>query len=136
MVHQVTDTYFVSPQITPEAMAQLAEHGFSDVICNRPDSEIGPELQHDVMEQAAKAAGLVFHFHPLVHQSLLETSNSERQRDILAGAEGKVLAYCASGNRSSVVWALGQAGVLPADQIIDAAAGAGYDLSQLRPMLG
>lgn len=136
MVHQLTENYFVSPQITPEAMAQLAEHGFTDVICNRPDSEIGPELQHEVMENAAKAAGLTFHFHPLVHQSLLETANSDRQRAIIEAAEGKVLAYCASGNRCSVVWGLGQAGEMPANEIIDAAAKAGYDLSQLRQMLG
>ena len=136
MVRPLTENYFVSPQILPEAMVQLAEHGFTDVICNRPDSEIGPELHHDVMKTAAEAAGLAFHFLPLVHQSLLETVNSERQRGILEAAEGKVLAYCASGNRSSVVWALGQAGAMPASEIIDAAAQAGYDLSQLRPMLG
>lgn len=136
MVRPLTEEYYVSPQITPEAMTQLAEHGFTDVICNRPDSEIGPELQHGVMQQAAEAAGLVFHFHPLVHQSLLETANSVRQREIIDAAKGRVLAYCASGNRSSVVWALGQAGETPADDLIDAAAAAGYDLSQLRPMLG
>ena len=136
MVAQLTDRYFVSPQIVPEAMAQLAEQGFSDVICNRPDSEIGPDLHHEVMQKAAEAAGLVFHFHPLVHQQLLETTNVARQKALIEGAEGRVLAYCASGNRSSVVWGLGQAGQMPASEIIDRAAGAGYDLNQLRPLLG
>ena len=135
MVRKLTDVYYVAPQITPEAMAQLAEHGFSDVICNRPDSEIGPELRHELMQEAAEAAGLKFRFHPLVHQSLLETANSTRQKEIIDAADSKVLAYCASGNRCSVVWALGQAGQMPAGDIIEAAAQAGYDLSQLRPML-
>ena len=33
-------------------------------------------------------------------------------------ADGPVFAYCASGNRSSVVWALTQAGKVPADDLI------------------
>lgn len=135
MVNQLTEDYFVSPQITPEAMAQLAEHGFSDVICNRPDAEVGPELNHGEMQKAAEAAGLKFHFLPLVHQSLLERANSEGQAKIIAGAEGRVLAYCASGNRSSVVWALGQKGKMSADEIMERTAAAGYDLSQLKPLL-
>ncbi|MBT8412600.1 MAG: TIGR01244 family phosphatase, partial [Octadecabacter sp.] len=48
---------------------------------------------------------------------------------------GPVLAYCASGTRSSIVWALGQAGTMATDEIITAAAAAGYDLSGLKPQL-
>lgn len=135
MVRHITEKYAVSPQITQAAMPQLAELGFTDVICNRPDAENGPDEQHDVMQKAAEAAGLTFHFLPLVHQSLLERQNAEKQKAVIDAAEGKVFAYCASGNRSSVVWALGQAGLMPASDIINAAAEAGYDLSQLRPML-
>ena len=136
MVHQVTDTYFVSPQITPEAMAQLAEHGFSDVICNRPDSEIGPELQHDVMEQAAKAAGLVFHFHPLVHQSLLETSNSERQRDILAALKARFWPTVPQATGVLLSGRLGRRVCCLPTRLSMRLLKQGYDLSQLRPMLG
>lgn len=136
MARFITDDYAVSPQITQAAMAQLAEMGFTDVICNRPDEENGPDEQHGPMQDAAEAAGLKFHYLPLVHSSLLETRNADAQRAVIEGAEGKVFAYCASGNRSSVVWALGQAGQMPASDIVDKAAAAGYDLSQLRPMLG
>ncbi|MBT6544024.1 MAG: TIGR01244 family phosphatase, partial [Rhodobacteraceae bacterium] len=50
-------------------------------------------------------------------------------------ADGPVLAYCASGTRSTVIWALGQIGTLPVDEILNQAAQAGYDLSGLRPTL-
>lgn len=136
MARFITDDYAVSPQITQAAMTQLSEMGFTDVICNRPDAENGPDEQHEAMQAAAEAAGLRFHFLPLVHSSLLETRNAEAQRDVIEAAQGKVLAYCASGNRSSVVWALGQAGRMPASDILEKTAAAGYDLSQLRPMLG
>jgi uncharacterized protein (TIGR01244 family) len=135
MVRKLTETYYVSPQITPEAMAQLAEQGFSDVICNRPDIENGPELQHDLMQKAAEAAGLIYHFHPLVSQTLMLTDNVARQKELASSAKGTVLAYCASGTRCTYVWALGQVGEMPANDIIDTAAQAGYDLNPLRPML-
>jgi len=46
-----------------------------------------------------------------------------------------VFAYCASGNRSSMVWALSQAGKLPVDTMIEAAARQGYALDHLRPQI-
>jgi uncharacterized protein (TIGR01244 family) len=46
-----------------------------------------------------------------------------------------VLAYCASGTRSSIVWSLGQAGKMPTDAIIAATAQAGYDLAGMRGQL-
>ena len=48
-----------------------------------------------------------------------------------AGHRGPVLAYCRSGTRSTTLWALSQAGALPADEIISSAARAGYDMSHL-----
>ena len=47
-----------------------------------------------------------------------------------------VLAYCASGTRSTIAWALGQAGEMDSDAIIEAARQGGYDLENMRPMLG
>jgi uncharacterized protein (TIGR01244 family) len=42
-----------------------------------------------------------------------------------------VLAFCRSGTRSTTLWALSQAGKLPAHEIIAQAARAGYDMSHL-----
>jgi uncharacterized protein (TIGR01244 family) len=50
-------------------------------------------------------------------------------------AQGPVLAYCASGTRCSVLWSLVKAGSMPTDEILQATAKAGYDLSGLRPRL-
>ena len=56
-------------------------------------------------------------------------------REALDDLDGPVVAFCRSGTRSSVLWALSNAGRMPADEIIAAAARAGYDLSALRGRL-
>jgi len=53
----------------------------------------------------------------------------------LAAAQTPVFAYCASGNRSSVVWALAQAGRLSTDDLIAIPARYGYNLEPLRAQL-
>lgn len=132
-IRRVTDDYAVSPQIAPDDMPAIKAAGFHTVICNRPDAENPAELAADVMAIAAEAAGLAFHVHPLTHQTM--AGGVARQMEILAQAGGPVLAYCASGTRSSVAWSLGQAGQMPTADILSATARAGYDLSALAPQL-
>lgn len=131
-IRRITPDYAVSPQIAPEDMPDIAAAGFRTVICNRPDSEIPMELSSDVMRIAAEAAGLNFVDNQVTHQ----TMTSERiEAQAEAMTEGPVLAYCASGTRCSVLWSLVQAGQMPTDEILQATARAGYDLSGLRPRL-
>jgi uncharacterized protein (TIGR01244 family) len=133
-LRQITDSYSVSPQIAPTDMAALAQAGFATVICNRPDGENPSPLQAAAMQAAAEAAGLQFVFNPVIGgQMTLE--NVEEQRDAIDASEGPVIAYCASGNRSTVVWALGQAGDLPTDEIVARGEAWGYQLDWLRPQL-
>ncbi|MDN5787498.1 sulfur transferase domain-containing protein, partial [Pseudorhodobacter sp.] len=61
--------------------------------------------------------------------------NVTAQAHALAATNGPVLAYCASGNRSSVVWALAHAGKLPTDDLIGIPARFGYNLEGLRAQL-
>jgi uncharacterized protein (TIGR01244 family) len=131
---QIVDGYAVTPQLDPADMAALAADGVTTVICNRPDAEIPPHLQAAAMQEAAEAAGLAFVFNPVTGGALTE-SNVEEQADAIAASDGPVVAYCASGNRSTIVWALGVAGDVPVDEILQRAAANGYDLAWLRPQL-
>ena len=133
-IRRITDTYAVSPQIAPEDMAALAEAGFTTVIDNRPDAEVPPSHRTAAMQAAAEAAGLTFVAIPVTHQGL-NADMVHDQADAIAASDGPVLAYCASGTRSTIVWALSQAGKMPADDIIGAAARAGYDIGGLRPQI-
>lgn len=127
----LTDDMAVAPQLAPEDMNALAASGVRLVICNRPDSENPPELQAAAMQRAAEAAGLDFTYNPLRPGQLTEGA-IEEQQDAMEGADGAVVAYCASGTRSAILWALAQAGRMPADEIIAAAGRAGYQIDGLR----
>ncbi len=133
-MRQISPTYFVSPQIAPEDAGAIKAAGIVRVICNRPDAEVPPGLQADAVGDAMRAAGLEFEVLPITHQTMTP-ENIARQTELATQATGPVLAYCASGTRCTVVWALGQAPQQSADAILQAAAAGGYDLSGLRPTI-
>lgn len=133
-IRHLTPTYAVSPQILPEDCQAIADAGFTMIIDNRPDEEIPGEICANVMEAAAKAAGLTFVSLPITHHTL-NADNVAAHRAAIDAASGPVLAYCASGTRSSIIWSLGQAGDIAPDAIISATTKAGYDLRGMRPQL-
>lgn len=133
-MRQITPRFFAAPQIEVADMPAIADAGITLVLCNRPDEEVPPSHQHEAVEAAAKAAGLKFAFQPLTHQTMTPDVIA-RNREIGVAQDETVLAYCASGTRSTIAWALGQAGTQPADELIDAARAGGYDITQLRGML-
>jgi uncharacterized protein (TIGR01244 family) len=122
---------FAAPQLEPSDMAALAAQGVTTVICNRPEMEIPPPLQAAAMQAAAEAAGLAFVFNPIT-MGAMTMDSVEEQAEAMAGSEGGVVAYCASGTRSAIMWALAQAGQMPTDDILAATAGAGYQLEGMR----
>lgn len=133
-IRHLSPTYAVSPQIDAGDIPALAEAGFVTIICNRPDNEVPPSHAASVIEAAAVEAGLTFVTIPVTHQGL-NLDMIDAQKAALDSADGPVLAYCASGTRSSIVWAFGQAGHLSADDILSATTAAGYDLGGMRPQL-
>jgi uncharacterized protein (TIGR01244 family) len=133
-IRKITPTYFVAPQLDPADMADIKAAGIATVICNRPDAEVPPAFQADSLEAAAQAAGLRFVRLPLTHQTMTPP-NVAAQMEHLNASDGPVLAYCASGTRSTVIWCLGQAGEMETDDILRAAQAAGYDLGNIRPTL-
>lgn len=133
-VRTLTPRYSVSPQIAVEDVPAIVESGFKTVICNRPDEEVPPSHQAQALQEAVEAAGLKFEVLPLTHQTMTP-ENVGVQRTMYENNPGPVLAYCASGTRCSVIWALGQACDLGVDVVLTTAAQAGYDLSNLRPTL-
>ena len=125
----------VSPQISPEDIPVIKAAGFTTIINNRPDGEAPDQPSSDQILKAAQAAGLVYHYIPLGRDGV-SPDMVERTVSALEGSEGPVFCYCRSGTRSTTLWALSQAGKLPADRIIAVAAAAGDDMSHLAGHLG
>lgn len=132
----LTPRYSVSPQISVEDIPAIKAAGFTTVICNRPDAEVPPSHQAETIRAAAETAGLKFQVLPLTHQTMTP-ENVEKQGAFIDASDGPVLAYCASGTRCSVVWALGHVSNpdVSVDDIMTTTQQAGYDLSGLRPTL-
>ncbi|MEP1767699.1 MAG: TIGR01244 family sulfur transferase [Sulfitobacter sp.] len=133
-IRQITPRYYVAPQISPDQMGAFKEAGITRILCNRPDEEVPPSFAAAAIQTAAEAAGLEFAVQPLTHA----TMNAEviaKNRELGADQDGVTLAYCASGTRSCIAWALGQAGAQSADDIISAAQQGGYDIENLRGFL-
>ena len=133
-IRPLTPDYAVSPQIELSDLAAIKAAGYTTVIDNRPDGEIPPALHTATMQAAAEALGLTFVVNPVIGGALT-MANVDAQRAAIDAATGPILAYCASGNRSSVVWALSQAGRMPVDDLIGIPARHGYQLEHLRPQL-
>ncbi|MEM0985541.1 MAG: TIGR01244 family sulfur transferase [Pseudomonadota bacterium] len=133
-IRTVTDDFAVAPQITPEDVAAVASAGFKTIVANRPDGEGGVEQPRmGPIRAQAEAHGLTFVALPFSGAPTPEIV--ERTSAILAEAPTPILAYCRTGTRSITAWALVHAGQGTASEIVDAAAGAGYDLSSLAPLL-
>ena len=134
-MRQLEEKVLVSGQITPEEVAELKRDGVTMIVNNRPDGEEpGQPLGADI-ERAARAAGLDYRFVPISRG--IGPADAEAMLDAFNScAEGKVLAFCRSGMRSSLAWALARSreGV-PREKIEHGAAAAGVDLSPIGHLL-
>lgn len=131
-IRPITPDYAVSPQIDPADLPAIKAAGFTRIVNNRPDGEIPPSHHSAVMKAAAQALGLEFVENPVIGGAIT-MDNVTAQGAVLAGA--KVLAYCASGNRSSIVWALSQAGQRPTDELVALPARHGYNMEIWRDQI-
>lgn len=133
-IRPLTPDYAVSPQIEPADLPAIKAAGFTCVIDNRPDGEIPPNLHTAEIRRAAEALGLTFVVNPVIG-GMMTMDNVIAQRAAIKAATGPVLAYCASGNRSSLVWALALAGTRPTDELVAIPSRFGYQLDHLRDQI-
>lgn len=131
----LSESVFASPQISTDDVAEAGRLGFTMIVNNRPDGEAPDQPPGDVIEAAARAAGMEYRAIPITHAGFSE-DQLRQMAAILRDAKGSVLAYCRSGTRSTFLWALTEAakGRDPGE-VAAAAAQAGYDVASIRPLL-
>ena len=134
-IRRINDQVSVAPQLDPADIVEAARAGFTTIVNNRPDDEEAGQPEGEAIRAVAQTLNLAYHAIPITHAGF-SGPQVEAMRAVLAAAEGPVLAYCRSGTRSANLWALAEAsrGEHPAG-LIEAAAGAGYDLNGLPPLL-
>lgn len=135
MFRTLDDRVIVAPQIATDEIAAAKALGVTLIINNRPDGESPSEPQGAEIEAAAHDAGLDYVAIPVGHGGF-----SQPQVDAMAaalnGAAGKTLAYCRSGTRSTLLWALARAKAGDVPQTLhEKANGAGYDLTPVAALI-
>ena len=100
-IRAIADTVCVAPQLSPDAMAEVARLGFKSVINNRPDFEHGPDQPASAqVEAAALAAGLQYRHLP-VDSGWQSPEQIAAFAALLQELPAPVLAFCRSGARST-----------------------------------
>lgn len=134
MFRQVSDTVFASPQIGIDTVAEAKALGIVRIINNRPEAESEDQTPGEAIEAAARAAGIDYVAIPVTHAGF-----SEAQVDAMNEAlktDGPILAYCRSGTRSTLLWALARAKAGDNPTVIASkAASAGYDVTPIRQLI-
>ncbi len=103
-IRQIDKNFAVTGQITPADVAAIAKAGFASLVCNRPDTEAGA-VPHNEIDLAAAAAGLQFHFLPVV-SGAITPENVADMKAALKELPQPVLAYCRSGARCANLYML------------------------------
>ena len=132
---KITNAVFVSPQIGTASVSEAQAQGFTLIINNRPDGEADDQTPGSAIEAAAREAGIAYLAIPVSHAGFSQPQ-VKAMADALAQADGPVLAYCRTGTRSALLWALAAAsrGEQPA-RIAAGAAEAGYDIAPVRAIV-
>ena len=134
MFRRIDAHMLVAGQLMPEDIAEAAEQGVTMIVNNRPDGEQPGQPAGSEIEAAAQAAGIEYRHIPV--QGGLSPDQVQAMAEAIEATKGTMLAFCASGTRSTYLWALARAqGGEDAEAIVAKAAGAGYDLTPLRPYL-
>lgn len=133
-ISKITPSLSVSDQLGEQDLGIVAARGFKAIINNRPDGEAENQPQSEALATAAGRLGLGYRYIPVVSDGITN-EDVEAFAKAIGDLEGPVLAFCRTGARSTVLWALSEAGHLDPDTIIETASKAGRDLAGLRPCL-
>ena len=134
-VRQLDERTLISGQIGPGDIAGLARDGVTMIVNNRPDGEDpGQPLAADI-EAAAKDAGIAYRFVP-IRRGPGPADVEELQNAMRDCGDGKLLAFCRSGTRSTFAWALARREEgMDRDEIERRATDAGINLGPIAHLL-
>src|SRR3546814_6500546 len=104
---KLSGTMLASSQLRLDDIASAAAAGVTLIINNRPDGEEPGAPQGAEIEAAAMAAGIDYRAIP-VRPGGFDESQAAAMQEALERARGTVLAYCRTGTRSTLLWALAQ----------------------------
>ena len=134
MLRRLDDICFAAGQITPEQVPALKAAGVTTIVNNRPDGEEPGQPLATEIEAAARDAGIAYRAVPISRG--IGPAEVEATRAAIEAAADKVLLFCRSGARSTLVWALARrAQGASVEEIEKGAESAGVSLEPIRHLL-
>ena len=122
------------PQPVPADIGELADRGYRSIIGNRPDGEAPDQPTWNDVKAAALARGMEAIHIPVV-ASQIDEADIQAFRVALESLPKPIAAFCRTGTRSTLLWALANEASLTVDERIRIAAKEGYDLEPFRGLL-
>ena len=135
MAHPLDHRTKVDGQISPADVAALKGQGVTMIINNRPDDEDVGQPAGEEIEAACKTAGIDYRHIPIARG--MGPADIEAMRAAIAEVgDGKMFAFCRSGNRSALAWAVARSedGVAR-DEIERCVEGAGFNVGPVAHLL-
>lgn len=127
----ISDDVLIAGQIQASDFADLVDWDVRTIVINRPDDEEPGQLNQADIQALAKEHDINVVYNPVVGSQISDSDVAAQARAFKETTEGRVLSYCRSGMRSTVLWALANKHILSSDVIISRAAELGYDLRPL-----
>ena len=134
MARQLDDKVLVSGQIHPDEVAALVGEGITMLVNNRPDGEEPGQPLGVEIEEAARAVGLDYRAIPIIRG--IGPADAEAMQEAIKSTGGKLLAFCRTGTRSSLAWALAKNDEgIPREEIEERLRSAGVDPTPIAHLL-
>lgn len=130
----LTTDLSVTPQIQPAEIAELAARGFKSIIGNRPEGETTEQPAWSSLAAQAERHDLAAR-QIAVTVGQIGAADVERFAHVLRELPKPIAAFCRTGTRAAMLWALANPEGWTADERVQVAADQGFDLESLRGRL-
>lgn len=107
-IEKIADYLYVSKQLDERLARRVAQYEIKTVICNRPDGEEPNQPNFEAVQAWLKQNGIEHVIYLPVEMDNIDDESLENFKQAVAQSPAPILAYCRSGTRSSMMWALNQ----------------------------
>ncbi len=126
-MRKLTDRLSACAQLSKDDIKALADEGVKTLICNRPDFEEPEQPSSTSLQAYAESLGLTWYYQPVI-SGQVEDAQGDEFGEILNKADTPVVAFCRSGARCGMLWALSQRHQQAPESLVDQLKSAGYDM--------
>ena len=126
-MRKITDNLSACAQLTQSDIKVLSEQGVKTLICNRPDYEEPDQPSSASLQAYAEGLGLQWFYQPVI-SGQVEDVQGDEFAEILSQAKTPIVAFCRSGARCGMLWALSQRKQQDPKALVDQLKASGYDM--------